>query len=305
MNISANSVSLKVTNSSPVNSPVTAGVNVSSVNSISSAIPSTTPQVNLSGVSSQTPMVANPTYEKPTNKQINNVSPQLVNQTENGQQTDSAKNIQQQQGQEGKEETTEQADNKVTQETANDPDNQQQFTEVELKQIGDLKLRDSEVLIHERAHSAVGGQYAGSPSYSYQTGPDGVKYAVSGEVSIDTSRVPNDPQATLQKAQQIKAAALAPSEPSGQDRRVAAKADQMAAQARSDILQQNQGNSEGKTTGSTISYESSVAEHFSGMQELAKDSDLQQKLNSRIQQINSVYQNSSITKASPTFQTQI
>lgn len=37
----------------------------------------------------------------------------------------------------------------------------------------------------------------------YKTGPDGVKYAVSGEVLIDTSRVPGDPQATLQKAQLI------------------------------------------------------------------------------------------------------
>ncbi len=102
-----------------------------------------------------------------------------------------------------------------------EPEGNETYTEAELEQISALKLRDAEVNAHERAHAAVGGQHAGTPSYSYKTGPDGVKYAVSGEVSIDTSRVPNDPEATLRKAQQIKAAALAPAEPSGQDRRVA------------------------------------------------------------------------------------
>jgi len=57
-------------------------------------------------------------------------------------------------------------------------------------------------------------------------------YAVGGEVSIDTTPVKGDPQATVAKMETIKAAALAPADPSGQDRAVAAEASQEESQAR-------------------------------------------------------------------------
>lgn len=101
--------------------------------------------------------------------------------------------------------------------------------------ITKLKARDREVRAHEAAHAAVGGQYAGAPTYTYQRGPNGVNYAVGGEVSISTSEIAGDPEATLQKAMQVQRAALAPAEPSAQDRKVAAQASQMAAQAKIDI----------------------------------------------------------------------
>ena len=91
---------------------------------------------------------------------------------------------------------------------------------------------------HEAAHAAVGGQLAGSPSYTYQRGPDGVRYAVGGEVPIDVSEIPGDPQATLEKMKQVQRAALAPAEPSSQDRQVAALAAQQAAEARAEISSQ-------------------------------------------------------------------
>jgi len=47
--------------------------------------------------------------------------------------------------------------------------------------------------------------------------------------------VPNDPQATIKKAQQIKRAALAPKDPSSQDRKVAAEASKMEAKARQEL----------------------------------------------------------------------
>lgn len=107
--------------------------------------------------------------------------------------------------------------------------------------VSQLKARDREVRAHEMAHVAVGGQHVTSgPTYQFQTGPDGNQYAVGGEVGIDTSPVSGDPQATLQKAIQVQAAALAPAEPSAQDRNVASAAAQMAAQARADIATQNQ-----------------------------------------------------------------
>ncbi|MBV1914070.1 MAG: hypothetical protein KUG72_01715 [Pseudomonadales bacterium] len=97
--------------------------------------------------------------------------------------------------------------------------------------IQQLKLRDQEVRAHERAHASVGGAFAGPASFSYTKGPNGALYARAGEVGISTSPVAGDPQATLQKARQIKAAAMAPVNPSAQDRAVAARAGQMAAQA--------------------------------------------------------------------------
>jgi len=57
---------------------------------------------------------------------------------------------------------------------------------------------------------------------------------VAGEVGIDTSKG-RTPEETLARAQQIRAAALAPADPSGQDRAVAAAASQMAADARAEI----------------------------------------------------------------------
>jgi hypothetical protein len=106
-----------------------------------------------------------------------------------------------------------------------------ELTEEEEKQIEELKQRDAEVRRHEEAHFRAGGRYASTPKYEYQTGPDGKRYAVGGSVDIDTSEIPGDPQATIEKARVIKRAALAPEEPSAQDRRVAREADQMAANA--------------------------------------------------------------------------
>lgn len=114
-------------------------------------------------------------------------------------------------------------------------DNPQGLTEQELKQLTELKARDREVRAHEAAHQAVGGQYAGAMSFTYQRGPDGAQYAVGGEVSIDLSPVQGDPQATIEKMRIVRAAAMAPAEPSGQDRAVAAQAMQIMLQAQSEL----------------------------------------------------------------------
>lgn len=102
------------------------------------------------------------------------------------------------------------------------------------RQVRELASRDREVRAHEQAHAAVGGQYAGAPSYEFERGPDGVRYAVGGEVPISTSKEPT-PQETLQKAQIVRRAALAPVDPSPQDRRVAAQASRMETEARAEI----------------------------------------------------------------------
>ena len=117
--------------------------------------------------------------------------------------------------------------------------NASELTQEEQQKVAELQARDAEVRTHEAAHLAAAGPLATSgASYTYETGPDGKKYAVGGEVSIDTAPVKGDPQATLEKAQTIQRAALAPAQPSGQDRKVAAAAAQMATQARQEIAQQ-------------------------------------------------------------------
>ncbi|UTW06354.1 putative metalloprotease CJM1_0395 family protein [Pseudomonas benzenivorans] len=103
--------------------------------------------------------------------------------------------------------------------------------------IAELVSRDREVRAHEQAHAAAGGPYAGAPSYSYARGPDGRRYAVAGEVAIDLGPVPNDPQATLHKMEVVLGAALAPAEPSAQDRRVAAEAQAQMVQARVELAE--------------------------------------------------------------------
>ncbi len=114
-----------------------------------------------------------------------------------------------------------------------------ELTEEEQQIVEELQARDREVRAHEQAHKAAAGPHArGGPTYTYQTGPDGRRYAIGGEVSIDTSEVPNDPQATIQKAQTIRRAALAPAEPSGQDVQVAAKARALETKARQELAAQ-------------------------------------------------------------------
>lgn len=113
----------------------------------------------------------------------------------------------------------------------------QELTEDEEKEVKELKKIDAEVRRHEQAHLSAGGSLVrGGATFQYQRGPDGQQYAVGGEVNIDTSPEKGDPEATIQKMQQVKRAALAPAEPSAQDRSVASRASATESQARSEML---------------------------------------------------------------------
>jgi hypothetical protein len=121
---------------------------------------------------------------------------------------------------------------------------EQALTEEQKEQVKDLKKRDIEVKSHEQAHMASGGGLVqGGASYEYQNGPDGRMYAVGGEVKIDTSQE-RTPEATIRKMQQVRRAALAPAEPSGTDRAVAAQASQVEARARMERSQKAQEDSQ-------------------------------------------------------------
>lgn len=115
------------------------------------------------------------------------------------------------------------------------------LSEEEQQQVDKLKARDREVRAHEQAHiAAAGGLSVSGPSYSYQQGPDGQRYAVGGHVNIDVSPG-RTPEETLRKARAVERAALAPAEPSGQDQAVAAQARQMALQAQAEQAAARQG----------------------------------------------------------------
>ncbi len=115
---------------------------------------------------------------------------------------------------------------------------EQDLSTEEKQAVNNLKRRDTEVKAHEASHMASGGGVVqGGATYEYQSGPDGKMYAVGGEVQIDTSPA-GSPDATIRKMQQIRRAALAPAQPSGTDRAVAAQAAQIEAQARMEKLQE-------------------------------------------------------------------
>ena len=115
----------------------------------------------------------------------------------------------------------------------------QELSPEQKQEVEKLKKRDQEVKAHENAHMSGGvGIVQGGATYQYQRGSDGRMYAVGGEVKIDTSRE-RTPEDTIRKMQQVKKAALSPSQPSAQDRSVAAQASQIEAEARAELAKEN------------------------------------------------------------------
>jgi len=160
----------------------------------------------------QANLLQNPTYDRPTTNQA-------LAESFNGEAS--------------KDNANEQSAGKDSAESKQEQQQQQNDD----KKVAELKDRDREVRIHEQAHAATGGQYAGAPTYEYETGPDNKRYAVGGEVSIDVSNE-NSPAETIRKMQQVKAAALAPAEPSPQDYKVANDAAQKEQSARSELAKE-------------------------------------------------------------------
>lgn len=180
------------------------------------------------------------TYEGIQNSPDGKIIPE-DEQAQNGEQSSQQESAEQEQNENDSKSQDEQINSEQSEQASNqakakEAEQQQQAAEREV--IQQLERRDQEVKTHELAHAAIGASYAGSPSYEYQTGPNGQKYAVGGEVSIDVSKT-NDPETTIRKMQTVRAAALAPAEPSSQDRKVAAEASRNIAEARADMVSEN------------------------------------------------------------------
>ncbi len=138
-----------------------------------------------------------------------------------------------------------------------------ELTPEEKARVEDLKARDAAVRVHEMAHILAGGQYIiRRANYSHVLGPDGKLYAVGGDVQIDTSEVPGDPEATIRKAQAVRRAALAPANPSGQDLRVAAEATRMEFEARMELSRERAEEAQEQVEGSDEEGEVTMPESF-------------------------------------------
>lgn len=146
------------------------------------------------------------------------------------------------------------------------------LTDEEKAEVRKLRQTDAEVRRHEQAHAMAGGRYAGTPSYDYVQGPDGGRYAVGGEVSIDASPA-RDPDATIQKMEIVIRAALAPANPSAQDHAIANKARQTKAEAvaekRAERLDETRGEDGGPAwpsgTGALADRTASLYERIAGL----------------------------------------
>ncbi|EDP76453.1 putative metalloprotease CJM1_0395 family protein [Hydrogenivirga sp. 128-5-R1-1] len=101
-----------------------------------------------------------------------------------------------------------------------------------------LRLAEQKVKMHELAHKSVGGELAGPVRYRYTKGPDGRMYITGGEVPLHLKEG-KTPEETIEIARKVKRAALAPLNPSPQDRAIAAKATAMEIKARIEMLSEN------------------------------------------------------------------
>jgi hypothetical protein len=124
-----------------------------------------------------------------------------------------------------------------------------ELTDSEKREVSRLKKRDAEVRTHEQAHlSAAGSLAAGGASFEYEKGPDGNKYAVGGEVPLATG-TGSTPEEKLRNAERVYRAALAPANPSSQDRAIASQASSDAMKARAEIAkEQNSQSSKSETS---------------------------------------------------------
>jgi hypothetical protein len=202
---------------------------------------------------------------------------------------------------EQRDENTEESTDEEQQEEQDSAEQEEQELAQEQEQITELKARDTEVRIHEQAHASVGGQYAGSPSYEYERGPDGTNYAVSGEVQIDVSEIPNDPQATINKMQTVRAAALAPAEPSSADRSIAADATKKLAAAQTELSSTTATQDEDENETSEANFSSDEKSTAESEAQYTRDSEVDE----RAERIASFYQVATSSPSSDGFSAQI
>ncbi len=137
-----------------------------------------------------------------------------------------------------KNDSSSQIKNKQEQDNSNTTKDSTELTSDEKAQLSELKAADSQVKAHEAAHQS-GPAASGGASYTYKKGPDGVMYAVGGEVPVRIS-TGSTPQESIMNLQGVIATALAPAGPSPQDISIASKARVMMMKAQQELAQEIQ-----------------------------------------------------------------
>lgn len=161
-----------------------------------------------------------------------------------------------------------------------------QLTPAEKKEVEKLSKTDQKVRAHEQAHLAAGaGLVRGGASFEYTRGPDGKMYAVGGEVKIDISPISGKPDETIRKMERVIAAALAPVDPSPQDRAVATIARNIQAKAQMEKSEEIRKNSQPKTATETQTKENKKENQIEPIQ--TEETNVQKK-DSNMQNSNSI-----------------
>lgn len=178
----------------------------------------------------------------------------------NAQQQATASNQGVEQGTRGleKNESSNETNNRQNQEQQNNggSKNSTELTSDERAQLAELKAVDTKVRAHEAAHQS-GAAAAGGASFTYQKGPDGIMYAVGGEVPVRI-QTGSTPQESISNLQGVIATALAPADPSPQDISIASKARVMMMKAQQELaleIQEKINNSEGYAQNAKSEYE--------------------------------------------------
>ncbi len=113
-----------------------------------------------------------------------------------------------------------------------------QLTQDDRVELSKLKAVDTKVRAHEAAHQS-GPAASGGASFTYEKGPDGVMYAVAGEVPVRIE-TGSTPQESISNLQGVIATALAPADPSPQDLSIASKARVMMMKAQQEFAKEIQ-----------------------------------------------------------------
>lgn len=154
-----------------------------------------------------------------------------------------------------KNESSQESNNKQNQENSTTKDSTE-LTSDEKAQLSELKAADTRVKAHEAAHQS-GPAASGGASYTYKKGPDGVMYAVGGEVPVRI-QTGSTPQESIMNLQGVIATALAPADPSPQDVSIASKARVMMMKAQQELaaeIQEKMRNSSGYSQNAKNEYE--------------------------------------------------
>lgn len=116
--------------------------------------------------------------------------------------------------------------------------NTDELTIDEKIEVAELRAIDAKVRAHEAAHMS-GSAASGGASFTYAKGPDGIMYAIGGEVPVRI-QTGSTPQETITNMQGVIATALAPADPSPQDISIASKARMIMMQAQQEFAREIQ-----------------------------------------------------------------